>query len=245
MQRQIGLDFLKRFDPLALSPLVEDQEYFYYFIKRVMDIIISTFLLLILWPVMAMIALLIAIDTPGPVIFSQVRVGSKRWTRDGFTYWQRNLFKCYKFRTMIHNADPSVHEKFVATFVEGQIEPAEANNGYKLHNDSRVTRVGKVLRRTSLDELPQLFNVLRGQMSMVGPRPDVPYAVDHYKSWHCERLAALPGLTGLWQTKGRSNVSFDNMASLDIEYARNHSLLQDIKIMMMTIPAVFLGKGAV
>jgi lipopolysaccharide/colanic/teichoic acid biosynthesis glycosyltransferase len=245
MQQHISLEFLQRFDPHALSPLVEDQDYYYYFIKRVMDIVIAAFLLVIFSPIMVMIIFLIVIDSRGPVIFSQERVGSKRWTRDGFTYWQRSLFKCYKFRTMIHNADPSVHVNFIASFIEGQIKPSENINAYKLHNDSRVTRVGKVLRKMSLDELPQLINVLLGQMSMVGPRPDVPYAVDQYKSWHCERLATLPGLTGLWQTKGRSNVSFDNMASLDIEYVRNQSLLLDIKILILTIPAVLSAKGAV
>jgi len=245
MQQQISLDLLQRFDPLALSPLVEDQEYFYYLLKRVMDIVIATFLLVIFSPIMVLIAFLIAVDSRGPVIFSQVRVGSKRWTRDGFTYWQRSFFKCYKFRTMIHNADTCVHENFVASLIEGQIEASENNYKYKLNNDTRITRIGKVLRKTSLDELPQLFNVLRGQMSMVGPRPDVPYAVNHYKNWHYERLAALPGLTGLWQVKGRSNVSFDKMASLDIKYVRNPSLLLDLKILVLTIPAVFSGKGAV
>lgn len=244
MQQQINLDLLQRFDPLALSPLVENRDNYYYSVKRLMDITLAIFLLIVLSPIMILIALLIVIDSRGPVIFSQVRVGSKRWTRDGFSYWQRNLFTCYKFRTMIHNADPSVHEDFVAAFVDGHLGPTDNNTPYKLCNDSRVTRLGKVLRKTSLDELPQLINVLRGQMSLVGPRPDVPYAVKHYKTWHYERLAALPGLSGLWQTKGRSRVSFDEMASLDIEYIRNQSLLLDLKIMFLTIPAILSGKGA-
>jgi lipopolysaccharide/colanic/teichoic acid biosynthesis glycosyltransferase len=243
--QQISVDFLQRFDPLALSPLVEDQDYFYYFVKRVMDITLATFLLVLFCPIMVIIAFLIVMDSHGPVIFSQTRVGSRRWVRNGFSYWQRNFFTCYKFRTMIHNADPSVHEDFVVNFIEGHIEPSENSCPFKLHNDSRVTRVGKVLRKMSLDELPQLINVLRGQMSMVGPRPDVPYAVKHYKTWHYERLAALPGLTGLWQTKGRSNVSFDKMASFDIEYVRNRSLLLDLKILILTIPAALSGKGAI
>jgi lipopolysaccharide/colanic/teichoic acid biosynthesis glycosyltransferase len=246
MYRQVNLELLQRFDPLALSPLVEDQKFFYYFIKRGMDIILAILLLLLLMPIMVLISILIVIDSRGPVIFSQTRIGAKRWTRNGFSYWQRTEFKCHKFRTLVKDADPSVHQNFVKAFVEGCIEPSDTDETkFKLCNDKRVTRIGRVLRKTSLDELPQLFNILWGEMSLVGPRPDVPYAVEDYQSWHCERLAALPGLTGLWQTKGRSSVAFDDMARLDIEYVRNQSLLMDLKILVLTIPAVLSGHGAV
>lgn len=245
MDQIVDLDLLQRFDPLALSPLIENQDYFYYFIKRAMDLILTIFLLILFFPIMILIAILIAIDSQGPIIFCQKRIGAQRWIRSGFSYWQRTEFTCYKFRTMFHNADPSLHQDFVTAFVTGDIEQSnKTETTFKLHEDPRVTRVGKVLRKTSLDELPQFINILRGEMSLVGPRPDVPYAVKHYKTWQNERLAALPGLTGLWQTTARSNVAFDEMARLDIEYVRSHSLLMDLKILLLTLPAVLSGKGA-
>jgi len=245
MHRQ-NLDQLKQFDSLALSSLTDELANSYHIAKRILDLILSIFLFMLLSPFMLLISILIIMDSHGPVIFSQERIGAKRIKRDGFSYWQQNPFTCYKFRTMIHDANPTIHQDYVEAFVKGSVESSGSDElNFKINKDPRVTRIGRVLRRTSLDELPQLINILRGEMSLVGPRPDVPYAVKHYQTWHCERLAALPGLTGLWQTKGRSNVSFDNMARFDIEYIHNQSLLLDVKILILTIPAVLTGKGAV
>jgi lipopolysaccharide/colanic/teichoic acid biosynthesis glycosyltransferase len=246
MHQQVNLDRLQRFDPLALSPLVEDRDSLYYSIKRALDFTLAVLFLVILSPLMALIAVMIVLDSGWPIIFSQVRVGSKRWVQDGFSYWQRRDFTCYKFRTMFQDADEAIHKTYIKSFVEGNVEPSDNKEvKYKLCDDCRVTRIGRLLRITSLDELPQFVNILRGEMSLVGPRPDVPYAVQDYKSWHYERLTALPGLTGLWQITARSSVSFDEMARLDIEYARNQSLLLDLKILVLTIPAVLSAKGAV
>jgi len=241
-----NIDQLQQIDPLAIRLANENQWNHYHIVKRVMDVTFTTLLLVLLSPIMILIALMIVLDSRGPVFFSQERVGARRWKKDGLSYWRRNLFICYKFRTMVYNSNPTIHQDYVEAFVKGSVESSDSDEiNFKINNDPRVTRIGKVLRRTSLDELPQLINILRGEMSLVGPRPDVPYAVKHYQTWHCERLAALPGLTGLWQTKGRSNVTFDNMARFDIEYIHNQSLLLDAKILILTIPAVLTGKGAV
>lgn len=244
--QNVDLDSIKRVDSFDISSLVENNSNAYFVIKRVIDLVLAIFFLVALLPIMLLIAIAILIDTRGPVIYSQGRVGSKRCVHEEGSHWKLREFTCYKFRTMHHNAESSVHMKFVKSFVAGNVEVSDGDSvKYKLRNDTRVTRVGRILRKTSLDELPQFWNVVKGDMSLVGPRPDVPYAVEHYKPWHYERFAALPGLTGLWQVKGRSTVSFDEMARLDIEYARNQSLATDIKIMLMTIPAVISAKGAV
>ena len=211
-----------------------------------MILVLALILLVLLAPLMALIALLVVIDSRGPFIFSQKRVGAKRWVRDGFSYWRRAAFHCYKFRTMVHRADDTVHRAYIRAFIEGNTEAIENNEvKYKLCDDARVTRVGCILRKYSMDEIPQLWNVIKGEMSLVGPRPDVPYAVKYYQPWHMERLCALPGLTGLWQTTARSCVTFDEMADIDIEYVRNQSLVLDLRILLMTIPAVLSTKGAV
>jgi lipopolysaccharide/colanic/teichoic acid biosynthesis glycosyltransferase len=159
--------------------------------------------------------------------------------------WEIREFPCYKFRSMVQHADPSAHQQFVKAFAEGRVEPSQAGHTrFKLTDDPRVTRVGRVLRKTSLDELPQLVNVLKGDMSLVGPRPVPAYEVAEYRAWHRERLAALPGITGLWQVNGRCQVSFDDMIDMDIEYVRNRSLRLDVKILLLTIPAVLSGRGA-
>jgi lipopolysaccharide/colanic/teichoic acid biosynthesis glycosyltransferase len=147
------------------------------------------------------------------------------------------------------NNDPGLHREYVRKLIAGQADPAPSNgNGpgvYKIKSDPRVTRVGAFLRRTSLDELPQLINVLRGEMSLVGPRPPIKYEVDHYDIWHRSRLLeAKPGITGLWQVNGRSRVKFDDMVRLDIRYARTWSVWLDIKIILRTPQAVLIGEGA-
>jgi lipopolysaccharide/colanic/teichoic acid biosynthesis glycosyltransferase len=151
----------------------------------------------------------------------------------------------HKFRSMVQDADSAMHEAYIRDFVEGRVQPNEEQGGkFKLTNDPRVTRVGRVLRRASLDELPQLFNVLKGEMSLVGPRPVPPYEVACYRPGDHKRLAALPGITGLWQVNGRCQVSFEEMIQMDLEYIRNASLWLDLEILLLTIPAVICGRGA-
>jgi lipopolysaccharide/colanic/teichoic acid biosynthesis glycosyltransferase len=214
----------------------------YFSCKRCLDVVLATLLFILLSPLMLLIAILVKLDTPGPIIFVQERVGARRRSRDGRTIWEIRNFPFYKFRSMVHDADPSVHQVYIKAYVEGCVGPSDAK--FKLTDDPRVTRVGRILRKTSLDELPQLVNVLKGEMSLVGPRPLPTYEVAQYQPWHRERLAALPGITGFWQVKGRCQVSFEEQIHMDIEYVRNRSLWLDIKILFLTIPAVLSGRGA-
>jgi lipopolysaccharide/colanic/teichoic acid biosynthesis glycosyltransferase len=248
-REQIDLGLLQRFDPLALSPLVRDRA-FYYAFKRALDISVAALALIVLAPVMALIAVLIVLDSGWPVVFAQGRVGARRWTREGYSYWRQTTFTCYKFRSMVRDADPSVHLAYVKAFIGNDCQRMAAlQNGttqtYKLVGDPRVTRVGRWLRKSSLDELPQLWNVLRGDLSLVGPRPPIPYEVDEYKPWHRRRLQTKPGLTGLWQVTARSSADFDAMVGLDIQYIENQSFWLDLKILVKTPLAVLSGKGAV
>jgi len=248
MYEQVGLNLLQQFDPLALSPLVRDRAY-YHFFKRVLDVTVAALALVILLPVMALIAVLIVIDSPGSIIFAQKRVGARRWTRDGYTYWQRIIFTCYKFRSMVQNADQSVHQTFVNAFIHNDHKNMAALQGEdtqvrKLVHDPRVTRLGKFLRKSSLDELPQLWNVLKGDISLVGPRPPIPYEVDEYEPWHRRRLETKPGLTGLWQVTARSSADFDEMVRLDIQYIERQSFWLDLKILLKTPLVVLSGNGA-
>jgi lipopolysaccharide/colanic/teichoic acid biosynthesis glycosyltransferase len=214
-------------------------------LKRCVDVTLAALLLVILAPLLLLIAVLIKIDSSGPVIFSQERVGARRRSNGNRTVWEIRTFQFYKFRSMVPNADDALHRAHIEAFVAGHLDSESGNDGsFKLTNDPRVTRIGRILRRTSLDELPQLVNVLKGDMSLVGPRPVPTYEVAGYEEWHHERLAALPGITGLWQVKGRCQVTFDEMVRMDIEYVRNRSLRSDIKILMLTIPAVLSGRGA-
>lgn len=229
----------------SFAAQTHQQRRFYFACKRLLDILIAGSALIILSPLMLVIAILVKLDSPGPAIFKQERVGLKRRTDDQRKAREVSTFTCYKFRSMVRDADQSVHQAFIEAYVEGRVEPSHAGGAkFKLTGDPRVTRVGRILRKTSLDELPQLVNVLKGEMSLVGPRPDVLYSVEEYKPWHRERLAALPGITGLWQANGRCNVSFDDMVRMDIEYIRNQSLWLDLKILFLTIPAVLFGRGA-
>ena len=218
---------------------------FYYVCKRCLDVCIAGAILVVLAPVFLMIAVLIKLDSRGPVFFTHERVGAKRKRSGGDSMWVVTKFGMHKFRSMRPNADPSVHEAYIRDFVAGRVQPTEESGGkFKLTNDPRVTRVGRLLRRTSLDELPQLFNVLKGQMSLVGPRPVPPYEVACYRNGEHKRLAALPGITGFWQVNGRCQVSFEEMIRMDVEYIRNASLWLDMRILFQTIPAVVCGRGA-
>jgi lipopolysaccharide/colanic/teichoic acid biosynthesis glycosyltransferase len=243
-RERVSLAELQRFDPLAVGPLTRDRPG-YYFVKRVLDVVISVIALIILAPVLLLVALVTRLDSPGPAIFAQTRVGGRRWSFGGYAYWQQFEFRCLKFRTMVEGADPARHRQFIKALIEGEVDPNDSGDAkFKLEHDSRITRVGRILRKLSIDELPQLFNVLRGEMSLVGPRPDIPYIVELYKpGWH-ERLAATSGITGFWQTHGRGDVTFEEMVEMDITYVRNQSLWMDIQTLFLTIPTVITGRGA-
>lgn len=207
-------------------------------VKRAIDIGGSILGLLLLLPLMAAIAVAIKMTSNGPVIFRQVRVGLRG---EKFTF--------LKFRTMYAGNDQTVHREYTRRLIRGSVaansRTVNETAVYKIKDDPRVTRVGKWLRRTSLDELPQLLNVLKGEMSLVGPRPAIPYEVESYAVWHRRRLLFVkPGITGLWQINGRSRVSFDEMVRLDLRYAQSWSVAKDLCILLKTPTAVFSGNGA-
>jgi lipopolysaccharide/colanic/teichoic acid biosynthesis glycosyltransferase len=216
----------------------------YFWSKRVLDVLLSAGLLFVLFPLLLAIASLIKFDSPGPVLFIQNRVGVKRRTINNRVVWEVQAFHFYKFRSMVTNADQSLHESYIRDFREGRHNGSGNGTGFKLQNDYRVTRLGRILRKTSLDELPQLVNVLKGDMSLVGPRPVPIYEAALYADSHYERLSAVPGITGLWQTKGRCQVPFEEMLRMDIEYVRRANFWLDTKILLLTIPAVLSGRGA-
>jgi len=218
--------------PVAPYLLSVQEPLLYAWAKRCFDIVVSLLLLLAFSPLLVVIALLIRLDSPGPAIFRQRRVG-----KGG------QEFTLYKFRSMHHKADEGVHRLFARKYIRGQGETDE-HGRYKPKSDPRVTRVGHILRLTSLDELPQLVNVLRGEMSLVGPRPAVRYEVDEYERWHSQRLAVLPGLTGLAQISGRSGLSFDKIVRLDLKYVESRSFGLDLKIVLLTVPMVLFAKCA-
>jgi exopolysaccharide biosynthesis polyprenyl glycosylphosphotransferase len=201
--------------------------------KRAMDFTLASLALVLGAPFFALIALLVKISSPGPVFFRQTRLGHRGVP---FTF--------YKFRTMHHNNDEGLHRSFAQSFINGRMEERKGARVFKMVRDPRVTRIGAFLRRSSLDELPQLWNVVRGEMSLVGPRPPIHYELDHYQDWHKDRLKAKPGLTGLWQVSGRSRVPFDEMVMLDLHYITNWSLALDLKIMLKTLPVLIRGDGA-
>ncbi len=217
----------------------------YFAAKRGVDVILAGLLLILLSPLILLIAILIRLDSAGPIFFTQERVGAKRQSMGRRAIWMIRNFTMYKFRSMVQNADSSVHEAYIKDFVEGRAQATPENGGkFKLTNDLRVTRLGRLLRKFSLDELPQLINVLKGDMSLVGPRPVPPYEVACYGNGHHKRLAALPGITGFWQVKGRGRVTFEEMIRMDIQYVENASLWLDLKVLFLTIPAVLSRRGA-
>jgi lipopolysaccharide/colanic/teichoic acid biosynthesis glycosyltransferase len=237
-QKIAGEEGVWQVDPLLYPKRRSRQEQrtIYDAIKRGLDVIGSLTLLLMLSPLLLLIVVLLKLTSRGPVIFRQVRIGQ-----------MMKPFTMLKFRTMYSGTDHRVHHEFVSSFIKasGRVHEPGKNRFFKLTNDPRVTPVGRVLRKTSLDELPQLWNVLRGDMSLVGPRPPLPYELEQYKPWHRRRvLEAKPGITGLWQVAGRSLTTFDEMVRLDLRYARTRSLWNDLKILLATPAAVISGKGA-
>jgi lipopolysaccharide/colanic/teichoic acid biosynthesis glycosyltransferase len=206
--------------------------------KRGMDIVGSATLLAACSPAFLVIAALVKCSSKGPVFFPQERVGQHALP-----------FKMLKFRTMRVDAGHEIHQQYVTQYIQGRPPSESASAGappvFKIVGDPRVTKVGSFLRRSSLDEIPQFLNVLRGDMSLVGPRPPLPYEVKCYKPWHRRRvLEAKPGITGLWQVTGRSRTTFDEMVRLDLRYARTHSIWVDLKILLATPRAMISGNGA-
>jgi len=236
--QQLGEEELQSIDRFLYPELHENQGRVAMFqiVKRGIDILGSFALLLLLSPLLLAVAGLVKLSSRGPVLFRQVRIGQ-----------MLKPFMICKFRTMYANADHGIHHNYVSWFITSSSNGQEQdkNKIFKLTNDPRITPIGHFLRKTSLDELPQLWNVLVGQMSLVGPRPPLWYEVQQYKPWHRHRvLEAKPGITGLWQVSGRSRTTFDEMVRLDLRYARKRSLWADIKILLATPAAVIKGKGA-
>ena len=194
-------------------------------LKRLFDITVSGITLLFVWPIMLLTAAVIKLDSPGPVIFKQERVG--KWGQ---------IFYCLKFRSMYQDAEERKQD------LMGMNEADEIV--FKIKDDPRITRVGRIIRKLSIDEIPQLINVIRGEMSIVGPRPPLPIEVANYEFDHLNRLNTVPGITGLQQVSGRSTLEFKRWVELDVQYIREQSLVKDIKIMLKTIPVVIIGKGA-
>jgi lipopolysaccharide/colanic/teichoic acid biosynthesis glycosyltransferase len=217
----------------------------YHGMKRFADLVGALLLLTVGFPLFVLIGVLIRFDTPGPILYRQERMGSRSRRVHGKRVWQLEPFVFLKFRTMFADVDSSLHQQHIEAFVSGRLRATSGSKAsFKLDGDPRVTRIGRMLRRTSLDELPQLINVAKGEMSLVGPRPVPLYEVAHYSVDDRGRFAALPGLTGLWQISGRCDVSFAEMIDLDISYVRNQSTWLDAKILLLTIPAVVRGRGA-
>jgi lipopolysaccharide/colanic/teichoic acid biosynthesis glycosyltransferase len=203
-------------------------------VKRGLDVLGSATALFLLSPLMGTLALLIKLSSKGPILFRQPRVG-----------YRGIPFTFLKFRTMRDCNDRAVHKEFIQRFIAGEMNSSEPLTIYKIKDDPRVTRIGKFLRKTSLDELPQFWNVLMGEMSLVGPRPPIPYEVEYYDIWHWRRILEVkPGLTGLWQVKGRSRTTFNDMVRLDLQYAKSWSIWLDLKIMFETPIAMISGDGA-
>jgi exopolysaccharide biosynthesis polyprenyl glycosylphosphotransferase len=206
-------------------------------VKRFMDIAGSIAALIVFSPLFVLIAVIIKLTSKGPILFKQERL-------EQFG----KAFTCLKFRSMYANNDLKIHQEFMKRVISGKHD-GNSNGGakpsYKMTNDPRITKIGKLLRRTSLDELPQFLNVLKGDMSLVGPRPPLAYEYEEYDVWHRRRVLEIkPGITGLWQVKGRSRVRFDDMVRLDLQYARGWSLWLDIQILLQTPRAVLFGDGA-
>jgi len=206
------------------------------FEKRVFDVLTAGLILVFISPVLLALAILIKLDSPGPVIYRQTRIGENG-----------KPFVMFKFRSMRADTDPSIHQAHVTRLIKENLDPAQLENGkssLKMENDPRITRLGRFIRKTSLDELPQFVNVIRGEMSVVGPRPSLPYELEQYKDWHKRRLEALPGVTGFWQVHARNQVSFDEMVRMDLEYIQDQSLWRDLLIVLQTPWVALSGRGA-
>ena len=210
----------------VFSNVKSDDSISYLFFKRLIDIIGSLMGIIVLWPLFIVVAIVIKLETPsGPVFFEQERNG--QWVK---------IFKMYKFRSMVYNAEECLEELQHKNEMSGPV--------FKIKKDPRITQVGKFIRKTSIDELPQLFNVLIGDMSLAGPRPPMPKEVAQYSSYQMQRLLVKPGLTCIWQVSGRSSIDFDEWVDLDLQYIRERTLLLDLKLILKTIPALLGDENA-
>ncbi|MFC2088440.1 sugar transferase [Calditrichota bacterium] len=227
-------------EELVLGNIVKDgkSDWSYRVLKRNMDIILAILGIIIFLPFMILIGISIKLTSKGPILFKQKRLG-----------YLGKQFNFLKFRTMRIDGDENIHKEYITQLIEGK--NVKINSGskqkpiYKITNDHRVTKVGKILRKYSFDELPQFFNVLKGDMSLVGPRPPIEYEVELYKNWHLRRILEIkPGITGIWQVSGRSETTFDEMVRLDLQYAKRRSFVLDLKIILKTFGAVFSTEGA-
>ena len=221
----------------TLSPPIQEVISFnqhYLRAKRLLDVLFTLLILPLFLVVVAVVAVLIRVDSEGPVFYRQKRVG-----QDGVA------FEMLKFRSMYVQNDESLHREAVLRFMGGSELNGHGALGtlYKLADDPRITRVGRFLRKTSIDEFPQFLNVLRGEMSLVGPRPPVPYEVEQYSSRDRLRLSGKPGLTGTWQVHGRSRVPFPEMVEMDIAYLQKQSIVEDLKLIALTVPVMISGRG--
>jgi lipopolysaccharide/colanic/teichoic acid biosynthesis glycosyltransferase len=206
----------------------------YLLAKRVLDILFTLLILLPLCIIVFIVSLLICLNSEGPPFFCQKRIGLNGAE-----------FTMFKFRSMYINQDDTLHRDVIKRYMQGEQLCSNEQNGaaYKLNNDPRITRIGRFIRKSSIDELPQLFNVLRGEMTLVGPRPPLTYEVEQYSSRDWLRLAGKPGLTGYWQVYGRSQVTFQEMVELDIAYLQHQSIWEDIKLIALTVPVMITGRG--
>lgn len=202
--------------------------------KRLFDLVAASACVLVLLPLLAAIAILVRLTSPGPALFRQTRLGRNR-----------RPFAVYKFRTMYHGCGDEVHRRYVRSLITQDNPIAGGTRGlYKLEDDTRVTALGHVLRRLSIDELPQLFNVIKGDMSLVGPRPALPWEAELFHPPYDQRFLVLPGMTGLWQISGRSRLTFRQALELDVEYVRRRCFALDLVILLKTIPVVLSARGA-
>jgi lipopolysaccharide/colanic/teichoic acid biosynthesis glycosyltransferase len=221
----------------------------YFAVKRSMDIVGASLLLLLSSPLLVVIPIAIKLDSRGRALFRQQRIRGRRI--DGGHEWALEPFRLYKFRTMVADADPSLHRRYIEAYIASddgtlaQLRPGRGNgDSFRPLRDPRVTRVGGWLRKLSLDELPQLWNVLRGDMSLVGPRPPLPYEVAMYGEADLQRLTAPQGITGLAQVRGRCSIGFDDLIRHDLEYVGSQSVWLDLKVLALTLPVVLSRKGA-
>jgi undecaprenyl-phosphate galactose phosphotransferase len=224
--------FIERYGEIPVVGIAQkSSQSVHEFAKRVFDIVLAGLGIVVLSPVFIILGIIIKLDSPGPVFYSQVRIG-----KNG------KHFKFYKFRSMIVGSDQDETRKVkVAKLIRGEFW--DRSGSTKIVDESKITNVGKFIRRTSLDELPQLFNVIFGDMSLVGPRPCLPYEWEHYEDWQKKRLACMPGCTGVWQVSGRNAISFNDMVIMDFYYIQNASLFLDLQLILKTIPVMVFGKG--
>ena len=227
MEKNISRNENKDFtEGIEISKILDRESKLYLFIKRSIDIICSLAGIIVLSPVFLIVAVLIKIEDPkGSIFFCQERNGQ-----------HPNTFKMYKFRSMVHNAEELLKDL--------QHKNEQTGPAFKMADDPRITKVGKFIRKTSLDELPQLFNILKGDMSLVGPRPPIPREVREYNSYQMQRLLVKPGLTCIWQVSGRNNIGFDEWVDMDLEYIKTRNLLLDIKLILKTVKVLFGDNNA-